>query len=404
MNPDPDRFRLGINYWPSRTAMRWWKRFDLAEVQRDFAQIREVGFDSVRIFLLWEDFQPTSDRVSEEALDLLVLVADAARDHDLGLLPTLFTGHMSGANWLPYWAVDLDHRAADDSPAARFGIVSDQRVRRGMVKNWYSDETVGQAQEHLASAAAQALRGHPALWAWDLGNENSNCCRPPTREAGEAWLERMTARIRTADPEVPITIGLHMEDLLEDRRLGPREAGRYCDFLCMHGYPIYADFADGPTDERLLPFLASITRWLGGCEVLFEEFGAPALASGAALDRARSTTPAVQLLDEESAASFTGRALEALRRSGCMGAMLWCYGDYPESLWKDPPLDAAPWERWFGLWRADESPKPAVAAVTSFANSLRVVAPEAPWIDIDRDEFSKNPSEHLRRLYKGVRS
>ena len=59
-----------------------------------------------------------------------------------------------------------------------------------------------------------------------------------------------------------------MEDLIEDRRLGPQEAGPFCDFLCMHGYPIYADFVESPTDERLLPFLGLITCWLGGREVL----------------------------------------------------------------------------------------------------------------------------------------
>ena len=44
MNPDPSRFRLGINYWPSSTAMRWWQCFDIDEVERDFTRIREVGF------------------------------------------------------------------------------------------------------------------------------------------------------------------------------------------------------------------------------------------------------------------------------------------------------------------------------------------------------------------------
>ena len=72
MNPDGSRFRLGINYWPSGTAMRWWKRFDADEVRRDFARIREAGLDSVRVFLLWEDFQPVPDRVSEPALADLV--------------------------------------------------------------------------------------------------------------------------------------------------------------------------------------------------------------------------------------------------------------------------------------------------------------------------------------------
>ncbi len=78
MPADSSRFRLGINYWPSSTAMRWWQCFDMDEVERDFARIREVGFDSVRIFLLWEDFQPGPDRVSELALTRLVRVANSA--------------------------------------------------------------------------------------------------------------------------------------------------------------------------------------------------------------------------------------------------------------------------------------------------------------------------------------
>jgi endo-1,4-beta-mannosidase len=399
MSFDASRFRLGINYWPSSTAMRWWQRFDLDEVERDFARIRGVGLDSVRIFLLWEDFQPTPDQVSKHALDRLVLVADAARARDLSLLPTLFTGHMSGVNWLPDWAVDPHARFDSTSPEARFRVVSDNRVRRGKARNWYSDRIVGDAQEQLAAAAAAALQGHPALWAWDLGNENSNCCVPPTRQAGVAWLERMSTCIRAADSTVAITIGLHMEDLIEDRRLGPREAGRFCDFLCMHGYPIYADFVEGPTDEWLLPFLGLITRWLGGREVLFEEFGGPALRPGSELDRARAASPHTALLAEESAAAFTRRALEALHDSGCSGAMLWCYRDYAEALWNAPPLDTATWERWFGLWRADGTPKPAVAEVTSFENLLRVPPRDVPWIDIDREEFSRRPHEHLRRLY-----
>jgi len=78
--------------------MYWWRRFDTGEVRRDFARICAVGLDSVRIFLLWEDFQPTPDRVAPEALERLVTVADVAANHGLSLVPTLFTGHMSGVN------------------------------------------------------------------------------------------------------------------------------------------------------------------------------------------------------------------------------------------------------------------------------------------------------------------
>ena len=73
-----------------------------------------------------------------------------------------------------------------------------------------------------------------------------------------------------------MTVGLHMEDLEEDRRLGPREASEACDLLSMHGYPIYARWADGPTDDELLSFLTRVTSWLGGGrDVLFTEFGLP---------------------------------------------------------------------------------------------------------------------------------
>ena len=51
-------FRIGLNYWPATSAMYWWRRFRADEVQRDFERIRAAGFDSVRFFLLWEDFQP----------------------------------------------------------------------------------------------------------------------------------------------------------------------------------------------------------------------------------------------------------------------------------------------------------------------------------------------------------
>jgi endo-1,4-beta-mannosidase len=84
--------------------------------------------------------------------------------------------------------------------------------------------------------------------------------------------------------------------------------------------------------------------------------------------------------------------------------MLWCYSDYDPALWDSPPLDLAPHERSFGLWRADGSPKPSVAAVTAFVGAERMDAGEADaWIDIHRDEFLLNPRTQLPRLYRRYR-
>ena len=126
----------------------------------------------------------------------------------------------------------------------------------------------------LAGEAAAALAGHDALWAWVLGNENSNCVIPPNRASAKRWLDQISSAIRRADPAALVTTGLHMEDLEEDRKLGPWEAAQSCDLLSMHGYRIYADWAESATDEQLLPFLADVTCWLGeGRDLVFSEFG-----------------------------------------------------------------------------------------------------------------------------------
>jgi endo-1,4-beta-mannosidase len=368
--------------------MNWWAQFDAEEVRRDFARLRDAGFDSVRVFLRWNDFQPTPDAVADSALGDLRTVADIAGEHDLSLVPTLFTGHMSGVNWFPEWATEPSELAS------RFRIICVGAPSASVPKNWFSDGGVLEAQSLLARKVAATLGEHPALWAYDLGNENSNCVVPPNRESGVNWLVRMTHEIRAIDPAHPITIGLHGEDLEEDRMIGPREAGLVCDFLCMHGYPMYTGWARGPSDPMVLPFLGIVTRWMSGKEVLFEEFGAPTIPSSGLPDTN------VPMLTEPEAAAFTATALEGLRKAGMTGAMLWCYADYAESTWPTPPLDLAVHERHFGLWRADGSPKPAVDVVKKLARAAtESPGPTPSWIDLTIDEFYQNPRENLQRWY-----
>jgi hypothetical protein len=101
-------FTLGVNYWPRRKAMYWWSNFDAGEVRAEFAIIKSIGMNVVRIFLLWDDFQPEPNMVAKDKLDDLVKVADIAAETGLGLDLTFFTGHMSGPNWSPRWLLGGD--------------------------------------------------------------------------------------------------------------------------------------------------------------------------------------------------------------------------------------------------------------------------------------------------------
>ncbi len=404
-----ERFRLGVNYWPSETAMGWLRAYDGAVVRRDLSCMAAAGLDTVRIFVRWEDAQPAPDVLDHATLAALVDTADAAAGAGVELVVTLFTGHMSGVNWVPAWATG----GSQGDP--RFRVVSGGAVQPGApaLRNWYSDPEIVDAQARLAAGVSGALAGHPAVWAWDLGNENSNCTVPPSRDRAERWLERMTSIIRSTDPGRPVTVGTHMEDLEEDRVIGPAEAARWCDFVCMHGYPAYTGWAAGPSDPLLVPFLAEVTAWLaGGAPVLFEELG-------------QSTAPAGQLpvgmqVSEAEAADYTARTLGALRSTGAIGALLWCFADYSAERYGEPPFDMAVHERTFGLWRSDRTPKPAVAALASGrdndrsndcsndrsndrSSTCRLPATIGSWVDITPEELAADRRGQLARLYRRYR-
>src|ERR1700694_772885 len=99
--------------------MAMWRRFDPGEIREDFARIATLGLDAVRFFLRWDDFQPRADEIDPTMLARLEAVADIAAETGLRTMPTLFTGHMSGVNWLPAWSLD------PSSPHGRFRTIVD---------------------------------------------------------------------------------------------------------------------------------------------------------------------------------------------------------------------------------------------------------------------------------------
>jgi len=138
-----DQFVTGINYWPREKAMAWWREFEASTVERDVSLLADYGFDVIRIFLLWEDFQPGMTEVSVPSLDHLVQVAEVASNCKVQILPTFFTGHMSGVNWLPPWM--LESGKGDE----RFPVFSQGNVQKASIRNCYSERDIWKAQRLL---------------------------------------------------------------------------------------------------------------------------------------------------------------------------------------------------------------------------------------------------------------
>jgi endo-1,4-beta-mannosidase len=263
----------------------------------------------------------------------------------------------------------------------------------------YSDREVWKAQKLLIREVTGALQGHPAIWAWDLGNEPSNLVIPPSKDAGRGWLEEMVTELKRYDSDISVTLGLHQEDLEEDRDLGPREAAEFCGFLSMHAYPCYAKWVNDPMDEKAPLFLVLLTAWLGQKEVLLEEFGVPTEPGQGFLSHRDRERLAIELVSEDDAGAYHRNVFELLIANGIPGAFVWCFSDYEPAIWDATPLKEFVYERFFGLFRWNGLAKETAQMIPTLDRRSEEVDLNWDWIDIKPDEYYEQPGKQLRRLY-----
>lgn len=391
-------FLLGVNYWPRRSATAWWKTFDAAEVAQEFDVVGALGLAAIRLFLLWEDFQPAEARASFAAVRNLERVLDLAADRGLRAMPTFFTGHMSGVNFVPAWLLGGVRRADP-----RFRLVSDGRVVQGRLRDYYTEPALLDAQRLLLRTVLGDLRDHPAVYAWDLGNEHDNVLRPRSADAAGAWIETLLGAAREADPAHPVTFGFHGEDVESDKGVRLTDLGPRLDLVTMHGYAAYAAWGRGPLDATVPPFVLTLASALAGRPVLMSEFGLPTTLPGEPAHEVEARrlggAAAVYLADEEQAAAHVRDLVDGLHAQGALGAFYWCFADYDPAAWAAPPLDWAMHERTFGLVRSDLAPKRHAQVLREIALERRTVAQPATILDVDREEYYRAPLAELRRQF-----
>lgn len=398
-------FILGVNYWPRRKAMDWWDDFDSGEAREEFELIQDLGLRAVRLFLLWDDYQPSPDRVAPMAMARLVEICDLAAEHGLKLDVTFFTGHMSGANWAPRWLLD----GSAPTPPSGIPVVSAGNIVGSGYRNPYTDPAALDAQRLLIRTVVGALRDHPAIWLWNLGNEPDVFASPPDAESGPHWAKLLIETIRELDERHPITCGLHLGNLVRDNGLRIDRIFGIADVATTHPYPMYTDWADGPLDPDLAPFSCAMTASLSGRPVLVEEFGActaPPGESSQVLTWTAAGTERRQLMaSEEEAAEYVAAVLPRLVEIGAIGALIWCFADYHPSLWDRPPCRDQHHERFFGLVRPDGTLKPHALALRDFAATEPLVQPipARARLAIDADAFYRDPMAQLPGLYRRFR-
>ena len=365
--------------------MYMWERFDLGEIREDFARIRDLGLDVVRFFLRWNDFQPEATRMDETILQRYSTVMDALADAKLQAMPTLFCGHMSGVNWLPAWCLD------SNTPHGRFRTISNDGLSPYGIGDFYHDPALLRAQELFCRTVAERTRDHPALYAWDLGNEFSNLRDPQCPEHAADWSARLTAALKSASNGM-VTGGTHGEDVERDRRYRPSTISEPWEIATMHGYSAYAVFTSDVHDTDAVPYYAALMHAFTGKPLVFSEFGNPTCPS-------HPVSYTMPCLSETDMIPYAQGVLEKLHARGMLGAFWWCWADYADEIAHLPPFDDAPHELTFGLVRKDGSLKPVAETLRAFAAQRRDVLPPAAPIAEEAPFYAGLP-QSIQTLYR----
>ena len=398
-------FTLGVNYWPRKKAMYWWKDFDASEVASEFAEIATLGLAVARIFLLWEDFQPAPEMISDRALADLGTVLDTALEAGIQVMPTFFTGHMSGANWWPSWAL------TDEEDPTGILRVSNGEITTRVGRDPYADPFMLDAERRQVAAVCGRFGEHPAIYSWNFSNEPDIFYQPKEYTDSAAWNENLAAEVRKHSTR-PISAGMHLPSVAGYNGFRPDLLAPNNDFLSMHAYSIYYRLTEesDPMNSDVVPLASLVTEGLGGKRVLFEEFGYASSEHGDVSEHKVVRRGPVEgrqyFADDEAGGRYYREVLEKLARCGSLGAFGWMFSDYVPALWSKPPYDSHEHERFFGLTRYDGTVKPSGAAMRDFA--ARVAAGALPPrtvgpLRLDPNVWYLDPEGDFDRLFQEYR-
>jgi len=292
---------MGVTYFRPGTgwAPQVWKQFDAEATRQDFARLRQLGGNCVRVFLSFGSFYSEPGRLTPEGLakfDQFLALAEAA---GLYVHPT-GPDHWEG---LPAWA--QGDRYADESVlsaleqfwrafAARYrgrkaifayDLLNEPEVRwdtpamRAKWNVWVAKEYRGAAE--LAKAWGVPPERLPAWGALPAPAKDAPAGRELLdyqhfRETiADEWTRRQVAAIHSVDPQALVTAGLIQWSVpvglagpFHYSAFRPERQARLLDFMEVHFYPLANGFYEYRSDEdeaRNLAYLEcvvhEVARW-----------------------------------------------------------------------------------------------------------------------------------------------
>ena len=365
---DSGTMTLGVNYWASHAATQMWSKWDADVVDRDLKAIAEHGMTLIRVFPLWHDFQPLNitkycgpgpegrpremrlgeseeplpdtpagrSGMSETMMERFEEFADIAEKYGIKLIAALMTAHMTGRLYVP--------RAMEN-------------------RDLFSDPFALKWEARFYDYFVRRMKNHPAIFAWETGNESNYMHEIPSSEAAWVWTCYLHNIIRLADDTHPIigvpVRGLNPTRITPDERWLVADQAEHADIMNVHKYDCMSGgmgTLDGYNHLRNVFGAAAENR------IMEDVGGKPSFIEETGLWRTTMTS-----LDG------LGKAVRNIMwncwADNCRGLLWWC--SFDQEKFDIPPYN---WGEWpgleHGIFTDDRRPHPAAGAMKKFRKFL----------------------------------
>ncbi|MCE1228830.1 MAG: cellulase family glycosylhydrolase [Firmicutes bacterium] len=323
---------VGAHWVPAKAGMHWPVQWDPKDIEADFAKMKELGYNLVRIDMLWAWFEPNPGDYNPEAFRQLDFLVSMGHKYQIYIHPCLFVGGEVGE---AYWDVPWRHG-----------------------RNPHSNPDMLRFQTEHAKALGQRYANETCIIAWDLTDE------PPfwivggqtTDAAAINWTRLVAWGLRQGGAKQPIVVGTSGQETGR----GPFRSDNLVqdvDFFSVHPFTIYKQdlFPD--------PMLSERSTYGAAFEIaLSSGAGKPAMIHEMGGSTAQYAPERVALYDRANL--YSGFA------AGSIGVNLWCYTDAAPALWRQVPYLRTPQETAWGMVTWDRQDKPLAKAFRAFSKVM----------------------------------
>ncbi len=244
----------GVNYIVSDGWMINIPNLSEKIMNEDMAALQSIGVNHVRFFPMWQLTQPTINKLDEKVMVQLDKLVSAAGAHNISMQIAPITGFMSGAVFLPPWAV---------------GDV-------------FRDKKIIDGQKYLCSTIAKRYEKNPVVLGYDFGNElnvlvsivGQKTKKAHTPDETLNWMKQIYPSFKTASPKQLVTNGIGTG---YDSNFDIRNIAQNVDYMAPHSYAFFHGTSNiDPWYGQRTTYSANfITSWceMMGKPVVVQEIG-----------------------------------------------------------------------------------------------------------------------------------